>query len=89
LALCVAARKFDNVMAIAHTCKGHACGFKLLFREDQGMIGTFAWVSFPFGILIGYLWRDRISKARAARYWAGHKKRHPFGAAAGDSTVRR
>jgi hypothetical protein len=53
------------------------------------MIGTFAWVSFPFGILIGYLWRDRISKARAARYWAGHKKRHPFGAAAGDSTVRR
>jgi len=35
------------------------------------MFGTL--VIFPLGILIGYLWRDRISKARAARYWAERK----------------
>jgi hypothetical protein len=52
-------------------------------------MGTFAWVSFPLGILIGYLWRDRISKARAARYWAERKKRHQLTAAAGGSTLRR
>jgi hypothetical protein len=46
-------------------------------------------VSFPLGILVGYFWRDRISKARAARYWAERKKRHQFGAAAVGSTLRR
>jgi hypothetical protein len=31
-------------------------------------------VFFPLGVLIGYFWRDRISKARATRYWAERKK---------------
>jgi hypothetical protein len=39
--------------------------------EGTLMFGTL--VIFPLGILIGYLWRDRISKARAARYWAERK----------------
>jgi hypothetical protein len=25
---------------------------------------------FPLGVLVGYLWRDRISRARRARYLA-------------------
>lgn len=37
--------------------------------------GALALVIFPFGVLIGYLWRDRISRARQARYWADHKRR--------------
>jgi hypothetical protein len=53
------------------------------------MLGTFALVLFPLGILIGYFWRDRISKARAARYWIEHKRRYQLSAAAGRSTLRR
>jgi hypothetical protein len=53
------------------------------------MLGTFALVLFPLGILIGYFWRDRISKARAARYWIEHKRRYQLNAAAGRSTLRR
>ena len=47
----------------------------------MGMVGTIAFVSLLSGFLIGYLVRDRISKARAARYWAGRKL--------GGSTLRR
>jgi hypothetical protein len=53
------------------------------------MFETFCLLGFPLGILIGFFWRDRISKARAARYWTEHKKRRPLGAAAGGSTARR
>ena len=53
------------------------------------MFGPFALVGFPLGILVGYFWRDRISKARAARYWIEHKKRYQLRAAAGRSTPRR
>jgi hypothetical protein len=29
---------------------------------------------FPFGVLVGYIWPDRISRARRARYLAERKK---------------
>jgi hypothetical protein len=29
---------------------------------------------FPLGVLVGYAWRDRISRARRARYQAERKK---------------
>jgi hypothetical protein len=65
------------------------CGIKLLLGRTTGMFGTFAFLTFPFGILVGYLWRDRISKAREASYWAQRERRHEFSAAAGGSTLRR
>lgn len=32
-------------------------------------------VGFAFGLLVGYLWRDRISRARRAKYLAARKLR--------------
>jgi NhaP-type Na+/H+ or K+/H+ antiporter len=32
-------------------------------------------IGFPFGVLVGYLWRDRISRARRARYRAEQEMR--------------
>jgi hypothetical protein len=37
-------------------------------------IGTIL-VGFPAGVLVGYVWRDRISRDRRARYWAERKQR--------------
>src|ERR1700749_1678109 len=31
-------------------------------------------LGFPFGVLVGYLWRARISRARRARYLAERKR---------------
>ena len=31
-------------------------------------------IGFPFGFLVGYLWRDRISRARRARYRAEQER---------------
>jgi len=33
-----------------------------------------ALVGFPFGVLVGYLWRDHISRARRARYRTEQEK---------------
>jgi len=32
-------------------------------------------IGFPFGFLAGYLWRDRISRARRARFLAEQESR--------------
>ena len=32
-------------------------------------------VTFTLGVLIGYLWRDYVSRARRARYWADRERR--------------
>jgi hypothetical protein len=32
-------------------------------------------IVFPVGVLVGYLWRDRISRARRDRYLAERRKR--------------
>jgi hypothetical protein len=34
-----------------------------------------ALIGFPFGVLVGYLWRDRISRARRARHRAEQEMR--------------
>jgi NhaP-type Na+/H+ or K+/H+ antiporter len=34
-----------------------------------------ALIGFPFGVLVGYLWRDRISRARHARFLAERERR--------------
>jgi hypothetical protein len=34
-----------------------------------------ALIGFPFGFLVGYFWRDRISRARRARYRAEQEMR--------------
>ena len=31
---------------------------------------------FPLGVLVGYMWRDRISRARRARYLAEQERQH-------------
>jgi hypothetical protein len=31
-------------------------------------------LGFPFGLLVGYLWRAQISRARRARYLADRKR---------------
>jgi len=33
-----------------------------------------ALIGFPFGFLVGYLWRDRISRARRARFRAEQER---------------
>jgi hypothetical protein len=54
------------------------------------MMGAFALLSFPFGVLIGYLWRDRISHARRARQVTKLQSRpEPEGAAIVHSIVSR
>jgi hypothetical protein len=50
----------------------------MLPPEGNGMFesgGAFALVSFSFGVLIGYLCRDYVSRARRARYWLERKNR--------------
>jgi hypothetical protein len=42
-------------------------------------VGAFALVSFPLGVLIGYLWRDRISRARRDRERAARRERERLG----------
>jgi hypothetical protein len=37
---------------------------------------------FPIGVLVGYMWRDRISRARRARYLAERNRRHEMREAA-------
>jgi len=32
-------------------------------------------IGFPFGVLVGYLWRDRISRARRAKFRAEQERR--------------
>ena len=34
-----------------------------------------ALIGFLFGVLVGYLWRDRISRARRAKYRVEEEKR--------------
>ena len=34
-------------------------------------------IGFPFGVLVGYLWRDRISRVRRANFQAEQEKRRP------------
>jgi hypothetical protein len=34
-----------------------------------------AFISFPFGVCVGYLWRDRISRTRRERFLAERKRR--------------
>jgi hypothetical protein len=33
---------------------------------------------FPLGILVGYIWRDRISRRRRARYQAERMRADPY-----------
>ena len=41
-------------------------------------------IGFPVGVVVGYVWRDRISRARRIRYWNELERRRvkPDGAAA-------
>jgi hypothetical protein len=32
---------------------------------------------FPFGVLVGYMWRDRISRARRERFLAERSRARP------------
>jgi hypothetical protein len=34
-------------------------------------------IGFPFGVLVGYLWLDHISRARRARHQAEEEMRRP------------
>jgi hypothetical protein len=43
---------------------------------DQ-VIGVVLIFGFPFGVLVGYMWRARISRARRARYLAERNKDAP------------
>jgi hypothetical protein len=37
-------------------------------------------IGFSFGVLVGYVWRDRISRQRRARYLAERLKREQWAA---------
>jgi len=42
------------------------------------MIDALLIFGFPLGILVGYMWRDRISRRRRARYQAERMRPDPF-----------
>ena len=54
--------------------------------ELAAALGT-ALITFPIGVWVGYLWRDRISRERRARHWVERWERERWVAREREATV--